>query len=125
MLVVLVRLNGDARKRRVAGDVVRLAEVSVAGGKSAVEQLEQVYLAAGGGQRQEVEVVDVDIAVDRAPGRAPGRARTSRRTAWHLREPYFSMVPIAVSPSMLAFSRLMSQSDGGHEGQILVYLHQA
>ena len=25
--------------------------------------------------------------------------------------PYFSMVPIAVSPSMLAFSRLMSQSD--------------
>lgn len=78
VLVVLVRLNGNARKRRVAGNIVRLAEVSVTGGKSAVEQLEQVYLAAGGGERQEVEVVYVDIAVDVRLGVLRVGARTSR-----------------------------------------------
>ena len=36
---------------------------AVAGGKAVLKQLDDVDLAAGGGQREEVQVVDVDIAV--------------------------------------------------------------
>ena len=34
------------------------------GGESAVEQLEQVYLAAGGCEGEEIQVMDMNIAVD-------------------------------------------------------------
>ena len=61
--LVLVRLNRDAGQRRIAADVLRLAQVAVAGGEAAVEQLDQVDLAAGLGQRIEILVVDVDVAV--------------------------------------------------------------
>ena len=123
VLVVLVRLNGNARKRRVAGNIVRLAEVSVAGGKSAVEQLEQVYLAAGGGERQEVEVVYVDIAVD-------VRLGVLRVEHVHLVEllgtfaAVFQHSPhcgVAVDVGVFALDVAVRR---GHEGQILVYLHQ-
>ena len=63
VLVVLVRLDGDAGKRGVAGDVVGLAQHAVAGGEAALEELPQLNLAAGGGQRVEVHVVNVDIAL--------------------------------------------------------------
>ena len=63
VLVVLVGLYGDAGQRRVGSDVVRLAQVAVAGGKAIFKQLDEVDLAAGGGQREEVHVVDVDIPV--------------------------------------------------------------
>ena len=63
MLVVLVRLDGDAGQRRVAGDVVGLAQHAVAGGEAALEQLAQLDLTAGGGQGVEVHVVDVDVAL--------------------------------------------------------------
>ena len=123
MLVVLVRLNGNARKRRVAGNIVRLAEVSVAGGKTAVEQLEQVYLAAGGGERQEVEVVYVDIAVD-------VRLGVLRVEHVHLVEllgtfaAVFQHSPhcgVAVDVGVFALDVAVRRR---HEGQILVYLHQ-
>ena len=39
MLIVLVRLNGDAGKRGVAGDVVGLAQHAVTGGEAALEEL--------------------------------------------------------------------------------------
>ena len=63
VLVVLVRLDGDAGKRGVAGDVVGLAQHAVAGGEAALEELPQLNLAAGSGQRVEVHVVNVDIAL--------------------------------------------------------------
>ena len=63
MLVVLVGLERDARQRRVRADVVRLTQEAVTGRKTALEQLEQVNLAAGGGQGEEIQVVDVDVAL--------------------------------------------------------------
>ena len=63
VLVVLVALHRDARQRRIAGDVVRLAQRAVPRAEAALEQLEQVDLAAGRRQRQEVHVVDVDVSL--------------------------------------------------------------
>ena len=63
VLVVLVRLDGNAGQGRVAGDVVGLAQHAVAGGEAALEELAQLDLAAGGGQGVEVHVVDVNIAL--------------------------------------------------------------
>ena len=63
VLVVLVRLDGDAGKRGVAGDIVGLAQHAVTGGEAALEELPQLNLAAGGGQRVEVHVVNVDITL--------------------------------------------------------------
>ena len=60
--LVLVRLDGDARQRGVTGDAVGLAQVAVAGGEAALEELAQVDLAAGGGQRVEVHIMDMDVA---------------------------------------------------------------
>ena len=63
VLVVLVGLDGDAGQGRVAGDVVGLAQHAVARGEATLEQLAQLDLAAGGGQRVEVHIVDVDVAL--------------------------------------------------------------
>ena len=63
VLVVLVGLDGDAGKGRIAGNIVGLAQHAMSGGKTALEELPQLDLAAGGGQRVEVHVVDVDIAL--------------------------------------------------------------
>ena len=63
VLVVLVGLDGDAGERRVAGDVVGLAQHAVARGEAALEELAQLDLAARGGERVEVHVVDVDVAL--------------------------------------------------------------
>ena len=63
VLIVLVTLNGNAGKRGIAGNVARLAQHAVAGGKAAAEQLAQVYLAAGGSKRVEVHIVNMDVAV--------------------------------------------------------------
>ena len=63
MLVVLVGLDGDARQRGVRTDVVRLTQEAVTGGKTVAEQLQQVNLTAGGGQRQKIQIVDVDITL--------------------------------------------------------------
>ena len=63
VLVVLVRLNSYAGERRVAGDVLRRAQEAVSGREAVLEQLQNIYLAAGSRKRQEVEVVDVYIAL--------------------------------------------------------------
>ena len=62
MLVVLVRLNGDAGQSGIAGDRVGFPKNAVAGRKAAFEELQQIDLAASGGQRVEVHVVDVNVA---------------------------------------------------------------
>ena len=62
MLVILVRLDGDAGQRRIRRDTLRLADMAEAGGKAAVEQREQVDLAARCRQRVKIKIVDVDIA---------------------------------------------------------------
>ena len=62
VLVVLVGLDGGVGQSGVAADVLRLMQVAVAAVEAALEQLGQVDLAAGSGQREKVEVVDVDIA---------------------------------------------------------------
>ena len=51
VLVVLVGLDGDARQSCIGADVVRLAQEAVTGRKTVAEQLEQIDLAAGGGER--------------------------------------------------------------------------
>ena len=63
VLVVLVGLDGNGRQRRVARDALRLAQITVARREAAVEQAQQVDLAARRRQRVEVEVVDVDVAL--------------------------------------------------------------
>ena len=63
MLVVLIGLNGDAGKGAVAADIVGFAQEAVARAEAALEQRLDVDLAAGGGQAQEIKVVDVDVAV--------------------------------------------------------------
>ena len=63
VLVILIGLNGDAGKGAVAADVVGLAQEAVPRAEAALEQLLDVYLAAGGRQGQEIEVVDMDVAV--------------------------------------------------------------
>ncbi len=63
MLVVLVGLDGDGCQSGVALDGLGLPQVAVTGGEAPVEQLENVDLAAGGGQTVEVKVVDVDVAL--------------------------------------------------------------
>ncbi len=62
--LVLVGLDGNAGQRRVGADVLRLAQGAVPRAEPAVEQLEQVDLAAGLGQHVKVFVVDVDVAAD-------------------------------------------------------------
>ena len=83
---------------------------AVAGGKAPVKELDQVDLGAGGGAHGgKVHVVDMDVPAGVGPGMLGLHDE-------HLVEllgpslPYLSMVPMAVSPSMLAFSRLMSLS---------------
>ena len=56
VLVVLVGLDGDGRQGGVALDALGLPEIAVAGGKAPMEQLQNVDLAAGGGQGVEVDV---------------------------------------------------------------------
>ena len=63
VLIVLVGLNGNAGQRGVAVDVVGLAQHAVTGGEAVVEQIQQVNLAAGGGEGVEVQIVDVDVAL--------------------------------------------------------------
>ena len=63
VLIVLVALDGNAGKRRIAGDIVRLAQDAVASGEAALEKLAQLNLAARGGQRIEVHIMDVNVSL--------------------------------------------------------------
>ena len=68
VLVVLVGLYRDAGESRVAADTVGLAQKAVTGGEAAFEKLFEVYLTAGGGEGEEIEIVYVDIALDVCSG---------------------------------------------------------
>ena len=59
----MLLVQAAAGQRRVAGDVVGLAQHAVARGEAALEQLLQLDLAARGGEGVEVHVVDVDVAL--------------------------------------------------------------
>ena len=61
---VLVRLNGNARQRRITGDGTGLPDISVAGGKPVLKQLQKIDLAAGLRQHVKILVMDMDIPVD-------------------------------------------------------------
>ena len=63
MLIVLVGLNGDGGQCGIAGNALGLPQIAMAGGKASVEQPDDINLTAGGGQRIEVEIVDMDIAL--------------------------------------------------------------
>ena len=63
VLVVLVGLDRDRRQRRIALHTLRLTQKAVTGRKAVLEQPHNVDLAAGGGQRIEIKIVDMDIAL--------------------------------------------------------------
>ena len=80
--------------------------------KSAVKQLDQVDLAAGLRQGVEILVMDVDFPLGVGLGDV-GRDDVFIIKLLAPSEPYFSMVPMAVSALMLAFSRFRSASSAG------------
>ena len=61
VLVVLIGLDGDAGKRRITGDIIRLPQKAVAGRETAFKQLFNIDLAAGSRQGEKIQVMDVDI----------------------------------------------------------------
>ena len=63
MLVVLVGLNGDTGQRTVAGDIVGLTQETVACGEAALEEGDDIDLAAGGGQCIEVKVMNMNVTL--------------------------------------------------------------
>ena len=63
MLIVLIGLEGNAGERGGAADAGRLAQRAVARSKSVLEEFMKVDLTAGRCQRQEIHVMDVDVAV--------------------------------------------------------------
>ena len=63
VLIVLVGLDGDAGERGIAVDVPRFAQIALSCGETVFEQAEQIDLAAGRGEGEEIHIVDVDIAI--------------------------------------------------------------
>ena len=63
MLVVLVTLYGNRREGSVAADILGFAKMTVTRVEAVLEELLQVDLAARHGERVEIQVVDVDVAV--------------------------------------------------------------
>ena len=68
VLVVLVGLDGDAAQCGVGGDVVGLPQGAVAGGEPSGKELLDVDLTAGGGEGEEIQVVDMDVPLPVSPG---------------------------------------------------------
>ena len=123
MLVILIRLDSNACQRRVRTDVVRLTQEAVTGGKTVAEQLQQVNLTAGGGQRQKIQIVDMDIAL-------AVRLSMRRIEDKHLIELLGALGAvlehgahrgITVDIGVLALDVVLER---GLERQILVHLHQ-
>ena len=70
---ILIGLDGDARQRRIAADVVRFTKEAVPCAEPALEKLEQVDLAAGFREHIEILIVDVNVAVDVRRGNVFGQ----------------------------------------------------
>ena len=64
MLVILIALNCNLGQCRVTGNRLRFTDSAVRAFKAVFEELFQVDLTAGSGQRQKVHIMDVDIAVN-------------------------------------------------------------
>ena len=124
VLVVLVGLERDAGQRRIGTDVVRLPQEAVAGREAALKQAQQVDLAAGGGQREEIEVVDVDIALTVRPGVLGVEDEHFAELLGALGAvlEHGAHGGVAVDIGVFALDVVFER---GFEGQILVDLHQA
>ena len=61
VLVILIGLNSNAGQGGIALDIIRFPQVSVSGGKPPFEKFLDIDLAAGGGQGQEIQVMDMDV----------------------------------------------------------------
>ena len=123
MLIVLVGLDRDARQSRIGADVVRLTQEAVTGRKAVAEQLQQIDLAAGGGQREKIQIVNVDVAVAvrRCMRRVKDEHLVELLCALRAVLEHGAHRGIAVDVGVLALDVVL---DGGLEGQILVDLHQ-
>ncbi len=109
VLVVLVGLDGDAGKGRIALDILWFPEMPVAGGKTMPEQFFDVDLAAGGGQGQKVHIVDMDVAVPVGLGMLRLQYVQAVELLCPLRA-VFQHGPHGGIPLMFAFSRFRSLS---------------
>ena len=58
MLVVLIGLDGNRGQSGIAGNRLRFTQIPVPGGKSPVEQLQNVNLRAGSGQSVKIKIVN-------------------------------------------------------------------
>ena len=63
VLVVLVGLDSDACKSRIACDILGFTKMAVAGVETVFEKFKDIDLAAGGGESKEVKVMNMNIAV--------------------------------------------------------------
>ena len=124
VLIVLIGLQSDTGQSGVGTDVLGLPQEAVTGGETVLEQLEQVDLAAGGGQGVEVHIVDMDVAF-------PMGAAVLGVQNEHLAELLgaFGAVlqhgahgGVAVDVGILTLDVVLQR---GLEGQILINLHQA
>ena len=61
VLVILIGLNGDGGQCGVACNALGFTEIAMSGGKTAMEQPDNINLTAGGGQRIKVKVVNVNV----------------------------------------------------------------
>ena len=124
VLVVLVGLQRNAGQRRIALNVVGLAQKAVAGGKAARKQLDDVDLGTGRGQRVKIKIVDVDISL------------TMRSCLLRLQNEFFVKLLGTLTAVLehgahgrvavnIAVFPLDVGIDGVGKGQLLVNLHQA
>ena len=92
--------------------------------KAVAEQLQQIDLAAGGGQREKIQIVNVDVtvAVRRCMRRVKDEHLVELLCALRAVLEHGAHRGIAVDVGVLALDVVL---DGGLEGQILVDLHQA
>ena len=63
VLVVLVGLNRNTSQSGIAGNIVWFSQEAMSSRKAMLKQLNQVNLAAGCCQRQEIQVMNVNVAV--------------------------------------------------------------
>ncbi len=121
VLVVLVGLYGYTRERGIAGDVIWLTQEAVPRGKSAMEQLKEVNLTAGGSQRQKIQVVDMYIAVYMSVGVGRVKDIYLVELLGTLRAVFQHRAHGGVTVNIGVFALDVSRR---FESKILIYLHQ-
>ena len=123
MLIVLIGLNGNTGKRRIAFDIVRFSEMPMSGRKAALQQFHQINLAAGHRQRVEIHIVNMNVAGFMCLGKlriddiALVELFRALRTVLEHRSHRGIAVDIGVFALDLVLFRFL-------KGQILINLHQ-